>query len=173
VLKTHECDRRWERKWEHHEQQRQEKRPEDGSRAFAGRNLDNHRNAGASHLRGADTMTAVAPTHAAKDGDYHQHHHLEDEEEAYETEEDVYFVPVEEEKQATSGAMLLAMARPAKTRRRRRPRCSPVMTDGEMFEVVEVDGRLVALDEDGWEILPDENADVSLLYSDIVRGIAL
>jgi len=26
---------------------------------------------------------------------------------------------------------------------------------------VEMDGRLVALDEDGWEILPDENAEVS------------
>jgi hypothetical protein len=66
--------------------------------------------------------------------------------------------------------MLLAMARPAKTRQRR---CPPVMTDGETFEVVEIDGRLVALDEDGWEILPDENAEVSLLYSDIVRGTVL
>jgi hypothetical protein len=47
------------------------------------------------------------------------------------------------------------------------------MTDGETFEVVEIDGRLVALDEDGWEILPDENAEVSLLYSDIVRGTVL
>jgi hypothetical protein len=47
------------------------------------------------------------------------------------------------------------------------------MTDGEAFEVVEIDGRLVALDEDGWEILPDENAEASLLYSDIVRGIEL
>jgi hypothetical protein len=47
------------------------------------------------------------------------------------------------------------------------------MTDGEMFEVVEIDGHLVALDEDGWEILPDENAEVSLLYSDIVRGTIL
>ena len=73
--------------------------------------------------------------------------------------------------QMTSGATLLAMARPAKSRRRR---CPPAMqmTDGEAFEIVEVDGRLVALDEDGWEILPDENAPDSLLYSDIVRGIA-
>lgn len=44
------------------------------------------------------------------------------------------------------------------------------MTDGEGFEIVEIDGRLVALDEDGWEILPDESAEASLLYSDIVRG---
>jgi hypothetical protein len=73
--------------------------------------------------------------------------------------------------QVTSGATLLAMARPAKSRRRR---CPPAMqmTDGEAFEIVEVDGRLVALDEDGWEILPDENAQYSLLYSDIVRGLA-
>ena len=73
---------------------------------------------------------------------------------------------------ATSGATLLAMARPAKPRRSRR--CLPVMqmTDGEAFEIVEIDGRLVALDEDGWEILPNENAEVSLLYSEIVRGTA-
>ena len=59
------------------------------------------------------------------------------------------------------------MARPAKTRR------PPLqITDGEAFEVVEIDGRLVALDEDGWEILPDESAEASLLYSDIVRGSA-
>lgn len=68
---------------------------------------------------------------------------------------------------STSGAALLAMARPAKTRR------PPTqITDGEAFEIVEVDGRLVALDEDGWEILPDESAEASLLYSDIVRGSA-
>ena len=66
----------------------------------------------------------------------------------------------------TSGATLLAMARPAKSRY-----YSPLsITDGEAFEVVEIDGRLVALDEDGWEILPDENGEVSLLYSDVVRG---
>jgi hypothetical protein len=65
----------------------------------------------------------------------------------------------------TSGATLLAMARPVKSRH------SPLaITDGEAFEVVEIDGRLVALDEDGWEILPDENGEVSLLYSDVVRG---
>lgn len=71
----------------------------------------------------------------------------------------------------TSGAVLLAMARPAKDHRgrRRHPHMLGV-TDGEAFEVVEVDGRFVALDEDGWEILPDENAEASLLYSDIVRG---
>jgi hypothetical protein len=65
----------------------------------------------------------------------------------------------------TSGATLLAMARPAKTRR------PPLaITDGELFEVVEIDGRIVALDEDGWEILPDEHEQGSHLYSDIVRG---
>lgn len=159
--KAHEFDRKWER----HERdaQRQEKRREDGTRAFTGRNLDNHRNAAALHLGTADTMTTAA-------GDHHHHHRhrLEDSEEAaYDTKEEVKFA----EEQATSGTMLLAMARPAKTRRRRR--CPPVMTDGEMFEIVEIDGRLVALDEDGWEILPDENAEVSLLYSDIVRGTEL
>ncbi len=57
------------------------------------------------------------------------------------------------------------MARPAKTRR------PPLQTtDGEAFEIVEIDGRLVALDEDGWEILPNESAEASLLYSDVVRG---
>jgi hypothetical protein len=65
----------------------------------------------------------------------------------------------------TSGTTLLAMARPAKRHH------SPLaITDGEAFEVVEIDGRLVALDEDGWEILPDENGEVSALYSDVVRG---
>jgi hypothetical protein len=73
----------------------------------------------------------------------------------------------------SSGEMLLAMARPAKPRRGAHHHRQPAatMTDGEPFEAVEVDGRLVALDEDGWEILPDENAGPSLLYSDIVRGI--
>jgi hypothetical protein len=101
----------------------------------------------------------------AEDIDHHQHHHL------HHLQEEVAQGPEEEarrmEEQATSGAMLLEMARPAKTRRHR---CQPLMTDGEAFEVVEFDGRLVALDEDGWEILPDENAEDSLLYSDIVRG---
>jgi hypothetical protein len=77
---------------------------------------------------------------------------------------------------ATSGAALLAMARPARVHRggRNRHRRGDYlgMTDGERFEIVEIDGRLVALDEDGWEILPDENAEASLLYSDIVRGDA-
>jgi len=67
----------------------------------------------------------------------------------------------------TSGAALLAMARPAKTRRP-----PPHTTDGEAFELVEIDGRLVAFDEDGWEILPDENAEASISYSDVVRGTA-
>ena len=151
--------------------QRQEKRREDGTRAFTGRNTYNHRKAGALHVRATDIITTAAVAAGAEDGDYHHHHHHveeEDDEEAYydtEEEKEVRFT----EEQATSGAMLLAMARPAKTRTRR----PPAMTDGEMFEVVEIDGRLVALDEDGWEILPDENAEVSLLYSDIVRGTAL
>ncbi len=68
---------------------------------------------------------------------------------------------------STSGAALLAMARLVKTHR------SPLQTtDGEAFEIVEIEGRLVALDEDGWEILPDESAEASLLYSDVVRGNA-
>jgi len=71
--------------------------------------------------------------------------------------------------------MLLAMARPAKIHRGRRRHCPSMleMTNGEQFEVVEIDGRLVALDEDGWEILTDENVEASLLYSDIVRGNVL
>jgi hypothetical protein len=169
-LKAHEFDRKWER----HERdaQRQEKRREDGTRAFTGRNLYNHRKAGALHFRGAtDTITAPTPTAAVEDGDHHYHHYhqMEDEEGYYNTEEEE--IRFAEEQQATSGAMLLAMARPAKTRSRRQH--PPVMTDGETFEVVEIDGRLVALDEDGWEILPDANAEVSRLYSDIVRGTAL
>ena len=168
----------FDRKWERHERdgQRQEKRREDGTRAFTGRNIDNHRKAGALHVRAADIIptTTTTTTTTAVSADHHHRHHLEgDEEDAYaydtEDEEQVRFA----EAQATSGAMLLAMARPAKTRTRRRRACPPVMTDGEMFEVVEIDGRLIALDEDGWEILPDENAEVSLLYSDIVRGSAL
>ena len=140
-------------------------------RAFTGRNLYNHRNAGASHVRGAtDIITTSAPAApavaAAEDGDHqHQHYLEEDEEDEYafydtEEEEEAGRSAEEEEDEhqhqqaGTSGAMLLAMARPAKTRQRR---CPPVMTDGEMFEIVEIDGRLVALDEDGWEILPDEN----------------
>jgi hypothetical protein len=113
--------------------------------------------------------TTATTTAAAKDGDYHRHPE-DDSEDDTEEEEEVVVGFTEEQVQATSGAMLLAMARPAKTRTRRH---APVMTDGEMFEIVEIDGRLVALDEDGWEILPDENAEVSLLYSDIVRGSAL
>lgn len=184
-LKAHEFDRKWER--HDRDSQRQEKRREDGMRAFTGRNLYNHRNAGASHVRGAtDIITTSAPAApavaAAEDGDHqHQHYLEEDEEDEYafydtEKEEEAGRSAEEEEDEhqhqqaGTSGAMLLAMARPAKTRQRR---CPPVMTDGEMFEIVEIDGRLVALDEDGWEILPDENAEVSLLYSDIVRGTAL
>ena len=42
--------------------------------------------------------------------------------------------------------------------------------NGEVFEIVKIEGGLVALDEDGWEIFPDENSEVSLLFSDIIRG---
>ena len=163
------------RKWERHDRdgQRQEKRREDGTRAFTGRTLDNHRKAGALHVRATDIITtthagaSAVPTEA---GDQRHYHHLEDEEAYYNTEDEEFRFAAEQQ-QATSGAMLLAMARPAKTRRRRS--CTPAMTDGERFEVVEIDGRLVALDEDGWEILPDQNAEISLSYSDIVRGTAL
>lgn len=172
-LKTHEFDRKRERR--DRDRVRQERRLEDGTRAFTGRNLYNHRKACASHVRGA-TDTIPTTTSAIEDGD---HHHLEDEEAAayYDTEEEeeavvVRFTEQQQQQQATSGASLLAMARPAKIRARQHHR-PPVMTDGERFEVVEIDGRLVALDEDGWEILPDENDEVSLLYSDIVRGTAL
>jgi hypothetical protein len=123
-------------------------------RAFVGRNLDNHR-AACSHLH-----SAVEEGQDLED---------EKEDESRGNNEQVVDVPL-----ATSGAMLLAIARPAKIhrsgrRRRRRPSMLE-MTDGEPFEIVEVDGRLVVLDEDGWEVLPDENAEASLLYSDVVRG---
>ncbi|KAI0265281.1 hypothetical protein BC834DRAFT_970085 [Gloeopeniophorella convolvens] len=79
------------------------------------------------------------------------------------------YAPVAEdtpEEPCASGATLLAMARPAKA-----PRRAPApMTDGEAFEVVEIEGRLVLLDEDGWEVLPDENAQAAALYSEVVRG---
>jgi hypothetical protein len=167
-LKSHESDRKWERR--DRETQRQGIRREDGTRAFTGRNTYNQRKASALHVRAMDIITTTATTTAAaKDGDYHRHPE-DDSDDDTEEEEEVVVGFTEEQVQATSGAMLLAMARPAKTRTRRH---APVMTDGEMFEIVEIDGRLVALDEDGWEILADENAEVSLLYSDIVRGSAL
>ncbi|KAH9171786.1 hypothetical protein EDB89DRAFT_1968614 [Lactarius sanguifluus] len=123
----------------------QEQLRNDGTLAFTGRNLDNFREL-ASHGRG-DSDT--------EDDDD------EEVDEAAETTEDV------RPARSTSGAALLAMARPAKTRRP-----PPQTTDGEAFEVVEIDGRFVALDEDGWEILPDESAEASLSYSDVVRGSA-
>ncbi|KAH9063205.1 hypothetical protein EDB87DRAFT_221800 [Lactarius vividus] len=121
----------------------QEQLRNDGTLAFTGRNLDNFREL-ASHVRG-DSDT-------------------EDDDEVDEATETTEDVPPA---RSTSGAALLAMARPAKTRRP-----PPQTTDGEAFEVVEIDGRFVALDEDGWEILPDESAEASLLYSDVVRGSA-
>ena len=175
--KAHEFDRKWEVRHERDAAQRQGKRREDGTRAFTGRNTYNQRKAlaGALHVRATDIITTTTTAVVV-----HRDHHVEedsdsDSEDAYAPYDyDTAAAAAEEEEEqvvrATSGAMLLAMARPAKTRTRRHP---PVVTDGEMFEIVEIDGRLVALDEDGWEILPDENAEVSLLYSDIVRGSAL
>src|SRR6266566_7417254 len=148
-LKAHDFDRKWER--HDRDAQRQEKRREDGTRAFTGRNLYNHRKAGALHAHGATDIipTPTVATAGPEDGDHD--HLLEDEEEVYyDTEEEEEAVRFAEQQQATSGAMLLAMARPAKTRQQQH-RCPPVMTDGETFELVEIDGRLVALDEDGWE----------------------
>src|SRR6266702_5373421 len=122
----------------------QEQLRNDGTLAFTGRNVDNVREL-ASHIRG-DSDT---------DDD-------DDDDEADDAVEMTGDVPPAG---STSGAALLAMARPAKTRR------PPLQTtDGEAFEIVEIDGRLVALDEDGWEILPNESAEASLLYSDVVRG---
>jgi len=160
-LKALEQDRKQGRFYR--DSQRQEKRPDDGTRPFAGRNLDNLRLA-VSHL--------LHPASAAAAEGFDWHLEDEDEEEVtVQNQNQVVVVP-----HATSGATLLAMARPAKVHRGRdrRHRGYPStmlgMTDGERFEIVEIDGRLVALDEDGWEILPDENAETSLLYSDIVRG---
>jgi hypothetical protein len=151
-LKALASDRRWQRL--ERDSRRQEKRPDDGTRAFVGRSPDNHRVA-CSHLHPSATAT--------------EGRDQEEEEEEEESRGDGQVVDVS---LATSGAMLLAMARPAKIHRgRRRHRPSMLeMTNGELFEVVEIEGRLVALDEDGWEILPDENAEASVLYSDIVRG---
>jgi hypothetical protein len=123
----------------------QEQLRNDGTLAFTGRSLDNTR-AAVSHLRG-DSDT-------------------DDDVDDYEADEAV-MEDVVPQTRSTSGAALLAMARPAKTRRPPQQ-----ITDGEAFEIVEIDGRLVALDEDGWEILADENAEASLLYSEIVRGSA-
>jgi hypothetical protein len=142
----------------HVDAQRQSKRPDNGTRAFVGRNLDNQRAAISQfHASAAAAAVVVVEDCDAEEvarEPVHGHGHE-------------VVVP-----HVTSGAVLLAMARPAKVhrRRRRRPPHMLGVTDGEAFEVVEVDGRFVALDEDGWEILPDENAEASLLYSDIVRG---
>jgi len=122
----------------------QEKLRNDGTLVFTGRSLDNTR-ALVSHIRDDSDTDEV------------------DDDEVDETVmEDV--IP---QTRLTSGAALLAMARPAKPRRP-----PPQITDGEAFEIVEIDGRLVPLDEDGWEILLDESTEASLLYSEIVRGSA-
>ncbi|KAI0252864.1 hypothetical protein BJV78DRAFT_1199586 [Lactifluus subvellereus] len=157
-LKAHEDDRFWRRIELSSVQQ--EKRRDSRARALMGWNVDNVR-AFASHIRGAD----VVPDHDPdRDSD------SESEEEAEVVEEEVLGPSLTEAgaRSTTSGAMLLAMARPAKTGR------SPLqITDGEAFEIVEIDGRLVALDEDGWEMLPDEHAEASHSYSDVVRGVVL
>ena len=149
-LKALEFDRRWQRL--ERDSRRQEKRPDDGTCAFVGRSLDNQR-------------VACSQLHPSAEG-------RDQDEEEEESRSDGQVVDVS---LATSGAMLLAMARPAKIHRGRgRHRPSMLeMTNGEQFEVVEIEGRLVALDEDGWEILPDENGEASILYSDIVRGNVL
>jgi len=155
-----------DRRWRHEQQyQRQEQRQDDGTRAYAGRTLDFHRNIATPSTTDADDDDDGAQDY------YHEQREEKGKWKAREEEEELV-VPQD----VASGAMLLAMARPAKTRhgRRGRPHRSPLaaMTDGEAFEVIEVDGRLVALDEDGWEILPDENAEKAfVLYSEIVRGI--
>jgi len=157
----------WDRKQERldRDSQRQEKRPDDGTRAFAGRNPDSLA-VSVSHLH----LHPASPAAAAEGLDYK----YEDEEEEVPAHNRAPAAP-----HATSGATLLAMARPAKVQRSRNRRHGRdddyssvfgMMTDGERFEIVEIDGRLVALDEDGWEILPDENAEASVSYSDIVRG---
>jgi len=139
------------------------------ARAYAGRTLDFHRN-----------IATPSTTDADDDDDdgaqdyYHEQREEKGKWKAREAEEEEEELVVPQD--VASGAMLLAMARPAKMRHGRcgRPHRSPLaaMTDGEAFEVIEVDGRLVALDEDGWEILPDENAEKAfVLYSEIVRGI--
>jgi len=157
-LKALESDRRWARI--ERDAQRQGKRPDNGTRAFVGRNLDNQR-AAISRLHASAAAAVVVEGCDAEEEE-------EEEEAAREAVHSGHEVVVPH---VTSGAVLLAMARPAKVHggRRHHPHMLGV-TDGEAFEVVEVDGRFVALDEDGWEILPDENAEASLLYSDIVRG---
>lgn len=152
-LKLHQDDRSW-RSIELSLVQ-QEKRRDIRTRAQMGSNVDNVR-AFASRIRGADVPADRDSGDSEEDGE--------------EAEAAEAFEPLTEaEARSTttmSGAMLLAMARPAKTHR------SPLqITDGEAFEIVEIDGRLVALDEDGWEILSDEFAVASLSYSDAVRGV--
>jgi len=158
----------WDRKQERldRDSQRQEKRPDDGTRrAFAaGRNPDSLAVSVVSHLH----LHPASPATASEGFDYK----YEDEEEEVPAQNRAPLAPPH----ATSGATLLAMARPAKVHRGRNRHRRDYdydylsVLDGERFEIVEIDGRLVALDEDGWEILPDENAEASVSYSDIVRG---
>jgi len=142
--KTQTKDLAFQRHWQRNERPGlQEQLRNDGTVAFTGRSFDN---------------TRTLASHICDDSDTDDDEH---------DVEEALMEDVAPREHSTSGAALLAMARPAKTRR-------PPMqiTDGEAFEVVEIDGRLVALDEDGWEILSDESAEDSLLYSDIVRGSA-
>jgi hypothetical protein len=151
-LKAHEEQRFWCHI--EHNSLRQEKRRDTHARSMVGSNIDNV-SAFASRVR----LTDDVPDFSEEDGDLEA-----------EAEELLGATMIEAPRSTTttSGATLLAMARPAKTRRLPLP-----ITDGEAFEVVEIDGCLVALDEDGWEILPGEHDEASLLYSDIVRGTVL
>jgi hypothetical protein len=153
-LKLHQDDRSW-RSIELSLVQ-QEKRRDIRTRTQMGSNVDNVRPFASRIRGGADVPADRDSGDSEEDGE---------EAEAAEVSEPLTEVEARST-MTTSGAMLLAMARPAKTHR------SPLqITDGEAFEIVEIDGRLVALDEDGWEILPDKFAEASLSYSDAVRGV--
>ena len=118
-----------------------------GTHVFTGRNLDNFRML-TSHI------WDLSDSDSDSDSDSYEDDEAEIEDVVHHTH-------------STSGAALLAIARPVKTRRP-----LPQTTDGEAFEIIEIDGRLVAFDEDDWEILSDEGAGASFLYSDVVRGNA-
>jgi len=159
----------WTRRWDKDPYKRQEQRLSHDTRAFTGRTLDFHRNITRDDDGDTDDDADAAAAAAAD-----AHHEQREEKGKMREGEGELRVVIPQE--MASGTMLLAMARPAKTRHGRRGRdhhsSFAAMTDGEAFEFIEVDGRLVALDEDGWEILPDENAEGAfVLYSDIVRGI--
>jgi diadenosine tetraphosphate (Ap4A) HIT family hydrolase len=118
----------WDRKQERldRDSQRQEKRPDDGARAFAGRNLDNHRVAVVSHLH-LHLHPAASPGAATEGWGWK---YEDEEEEQQQPAQDRALLP-----NATSGAALLAMARPARVHRGGRNRHDRgdylgMMTDG-------------------------------------------